>query len=90
MQDQIIEVVRGVLVMARTNAGDQVRIEGVDLLSSSKAPALEIEAGEEVVDLVGNGRGGRRTQRRDIRVEVHCLVASDDDYRGHSTKHSSA
>ena len=82
MQDQILEAVRSTLVQAGTLAGDQVRIEGVDLLSASKTPAIEIEAGEETVELLANGRDGRRTQRRDFRVEVRCVIASNDDYRG--------
>ena len=82
MQDQILEAVRCTLVQAATAAGDQVRIEGVDLLPYSKTPAIEIEAGEEAVELLGNGRDGRRTQRRDYRVEVRCVVASNGDYRG--------
>lgn len=86
MQDQILEAVRSTLVQAATSAGDQVRIEGVDLLAGAKTPAIEIEAGEEAVELVGNGRDGRRTQRRDYRVEVRCVVASNGDYRGQAAE----
>ena len=82
MQDQILGAVRSTLVQAATLAGDQVRIEGVDLLPGSRTPAIEIEAGEEAVELVGSGRDGRRTQRRDFRIEVRCVVASNGDYRG--------
>lgn len=81
MQDQILDAIRNTLVQAGTLAGDQVRIEGVDLLPSSKMPALEIEAGEEAIELIGNGRAGQRTQRRDFRIEVRCVVASNSDYR---------
>lgn len=86
MQDQILAAVRGVLMQAGTIAGEQVRIEGVDLLAAAKTPALEIEAGEETVELLGNGRNGRRTQQRDFRVEVHCLVASNGDYRNQASE----
>lgn len=86
MQDQILKAVRSTLVQAGTLAGDQVRIEGVDLLAASKTPAIEIEAGEEAVEFVGNGRDGRRTQRRDFRVEVRCVVASNGDYRGQAAE----
>jgi len=86
MQDQILEALRSTLVQAATSAGDQVRIEGVDLLAAAKTPALEIEAGEEAVELVGSGRDGRRTQRRDYRVEVRCVVASNGDYRGQAAE----
>lgn len=86
MQDQILDAVRSTLVQAGTLAGDQVRIEGVDLLPASKTPAIEIEAGEEVVELISSGRDGRRTQRRDYRVEVRCVVASNGDFRGQAVE----
>lgn len=81
MQDQILAAVRNTLIQANTLAGDRVRVEGVDLLSPDKAPALEIEAGEETVALIGNGLAGRRTQQREFRIEVRGVVASNDDYR---------
>jgi hypothetical protein len=84
MQDQILQAFKQTLIQAATAAGTRVRIEGVDMRSTSATPGIDIEAGDEEVAAVSMGAGqtGARTLMREFRVEVHGVIATaSDDYR---------
>lgn len=84
MQDQILQAFKHTLVGAATAAGANVRIEGVDVRGAAKTPAIEIEAGDEEVGVLGLGVGqtGARSLQREFRVELQAVIStSADDYR---------
>lgn len=87
MQDQILNAFKAALVAAATDAGNRVRIEGVDALSAQQVPAIEIEAGDEEVAVVSQSRAGR-TLQRELRVEVRAIVATTAgaDYRAQCSR----
>lgn len=79
-QLQILKTLASVLVAAATDAGNRVRVEGINGLPSSALPAIEIEVGEEEVARLSYGRDGRPTLQRDLVVEVGLLVKGADGY----------
>lgn len=87
MQDRILGAFKSTLVAAATDAAGRVRVEGVDALGPQSVPAIEIEAGDEEVEVVSQSRSGR-TLQRELRVEVRAIVAcaAGDDYRGQCSR----
>lgn len=81
MQQQILGALQLVLKLAATDAKDQVRVDGFDLLAVSKCPALELTVGDEAVTPATHGRAGAATQQRDLKIEIACLVSGTRDYR---------
>lgn len=80
LQLQILESLRSVLLAANTDAGTRVRVEGLNNVSASALPAIEIEVSDEETERRTMGSGGRATLQRDLIVEVGCLVKGGGDY----------
>lgn len=79
-QLQILKSLRDVLLAANTDAGARVRVEGLNNLSASALPAIEIEVSDEEIERKTMGSGGRATLQRDLIVEVGCVVKGGGDY----------
>ncbi|WP_054073909.1 hypothetical protein [Comamonas testosteroni] len=80
LQLQILESLQSMLLAANTDAGTRVRVEGLNNLSTSALPAIEIEVSDEEIERRTMGAGGRATLQRDLIVEVGCLVKGGGDY----------
>lgn len=80
LQLQLLKAVQAVLLAANTDAGNRVRVEGLNNLPTSALPAIEIEVSDEEIDRRTFGSGGRATLQRDLIVEVGCLVKGAGDY----------
>lgn len=80
LQRQILEAVRSILAAAATDAGQRVRVEGLNSLPASALPAIEIEAGDEEVERQTLGKAGRATLRRELLIEIGCIVKGGGDH----------